>query len=36
MDNMPVNLLSIRVVINVEVGNQIEFHVRCSNLLLRN
>ena len=36
VDNMPVNLLMIRVVINVEVGNQSEFHVRCSNLLLQN
>ena len=32
MNDVPINLLIIRVVINVEVGNQSEFHVKCSNL----
>jgi hypothetical protein len=33
--DMPIDLLMIRIVIDVEVGNQSELHVRCSNLLPR-
>ena len=32
---MPIDLLMIRIVIDMEVGNQSEFHIKCSNLLLQ-